>query len=73
MKSGLEEYFKNKPREFWKNGIMRLPERWQKVVEKDHTLFKKGAQKEMYFILTFYLKNEKNYPDNLITIKNSLI
>ncbi|CAK9809343.1 Histone-lysine N-methyltransferase SETMAR [Anthophora plagiata] len=34
VKNGLEEYFKNKPREFWKNGIMRLPERWQKVVEE---------------------------------------
>lgn len=52
---------------------MRLPERWQKVVEKDHTLFKKSTLKEIYFILTFYLKNEMNFPDNLITIKNSLI
>ncbi|XP_024222499.2 histone-lysine N-methyltransferase SETMAR isoform X1 [Bombus impatiens] len=34
VKNGLEEYFKSKPREFWKNGIMRLPERWQKVVEQ---------------------------------------
>ena len=34
VKNGLEEYFKSKPREFWKNGIMRLPERWQKMVEE---------------------------------------
>ena len=34
VKNGLEEYFKSKSREFWKNGIMRLPERWQKVVEE---------------------------------------
>lgn len=34
VKNDLEEYFLSKPREFWTNGIMRLPERWQKVVEE---------------------------------------
>ena len=33
MKNGLEEYFKSKPRKFWNNAIMKLLERWQKVVE----------------------------------------
>ncbi|XP_033318240.1 histone-lysine N-methyltransferase SETMAR-like [Bombus bifarius] len=32
VENGLEEYFKSKPREFWKNGTMRLPERWQKML-----------------------------------------
>ena len=34
IENGLEKYFKCKPREFWKNSIMRLPERWQKVIEE---------------------------------------
>ena len=33
--------------------------------------FKKGTQKEIYFILASYLKNEKNIPDNLIKKENA--
>ncbi|EZA49301.1 Histone-lysine N-methyltransferase SETMAR [Ooceraea biroi] len=31
----LEDFFAQKSRDFYKRGIMSLPERWQKVVDQD--------------------------------------
>ena len=31
----LEQFFAQKDKKFWKHGIMKLPEKWQKVVEQN--------------------------------------
>ena len=33
-KRHLEEFFAQKDKKFWEDGIMKLPEKWQKVVEQ---------------------------------------
>ena len=33
-KRHLEEFFVQKDKKFWEDGIMKLPEKWQKVVEQ---------------------------------------
>ena len=33
-KRHLEKFFAQKDKKFWENGIMKLPEKWQKVVEQ---------------------------------------
>ena len=33
-KSHLEQFFAQKDKKFWENGIMKLPEKWQKVMEQ---------------------------------------
>ena len=33
-KGQLEQFFAQKHRKFWEDGIMKLPEKWQKVVEQ---------------------------------------
>ena len=30
----LEQFFAQKDKKFWEDGIMKLPEKWQKVVEQ---------------------------------------
>ena len=34
-KRHLEQYFAQKYKKFWEDGIMKLPEKWQKVVEQN--------------------------------------
>ena len=34
-KRHLEEFFAQKDKKFWEDRIMKLPEKWQKVVEQD--------------------------------------
>ena len=31
----LEQFFAQKDKAFWENGIMKLPKKWQKVVEQN--------------------------------------
>ena len=33
-KRHLEQFFAQKDKKFWEDGIMKLPEKWQKVVEQ---------------------------------------
>ena len=33
-KRHLEQFFAQKDKKFWQDGIMKLPEKWQKVVEQ---------------------------------------
>ena len=33
-KRHLEQFFARKDKKFWEDGIMKLPEKWQKVVEQ---------------------------------------
>ena len=33
-KRHLEQFFPQKDKKFWEDGIMKLPEKWQKVVEQ---------------------------------------
>ena len=35
LKSHLVEFFADKDQKFYKRGIMKLPERWQKVIEQN--------------------------------------
>lgn len=39
IKQWLEEFFASKPASFYRNGIMRLPEKWQKVIDCDGHYF----------------------------------
>ena len=34
-KRHLEQFFAQKDKKFWEDGIMKLPEKWQKVVEQN--------------------------------------
>ena len=34
-KRHLEQFFAQKDTKFWEGGIMRLPEKWQKIVEQN--------------------------------------
>ena len=34
-KRHLEQFFAQKDKKFWEDGIMKLPEKWQKVVEQE--------------------------------------
>ena len=34
-KRHLKQFFAQKDKKFWEDGIMKLPERWQKVVEQN--------------------------------------
>ena len=34
-KKYLEQFFAQKDKKFWEDGIMKLPEKWQKVVEQN--------------------------------------
>ena len=34
FKRQLEQFFAQKDKKFWEDGIMKLPEKWQKVVEQ---------------------------------------
>ena len=38
-KRHLEQFFAQKDKKFWKDGIMKLPEKWQKVVEQKGEYF----------------------------------
>ena len=35
IKIHLDEFFQSKDETFWRNGIMKLPERWAKVIENN--------------------------------------
>ncbi|KOX68175.1 Histone-lysine N-methyltransferase SETMAR [Melipona quadrifasciata] len=35
IKTHLDEYFTSKLKQFWKEGMMRLPERWKKIMEQN--------------------------------------
>jgi histone-lysine N-methyltransferase SETMAR len=35
LKKHLDQFFDEKPRKFYEDGIMKLPERWQKVIEQN--------------------------------------
>ncbi|CAK9834550.1 Mariner Mos1 transposase [Anthophora retusa] len=35
LKSHLDQFFGDKDRKFYERGIMKLPERWQKVIEQN--------------------------------------
>ncbi|OAD59371.1 Histone-lysine N-methyltransferase SETMAR, partial [Eufriesea mexicana] len=37
IKNHIEKFFAEKPERFWKDGIIKLPERWRKVVEQNGT------------------------------------
>ena len=34
-KRRLEQFFAQKDKKFWEHGVMKLPEKWQKVVEQN--------------------------------------
>ena len=34
-KRHLEQFFAQKDKKFWEDGIIKLPERWQKVAEQN--------------------------------------
>ena len=34
-KRHLDQFFTQKDKKFWEDGIMKLPEKWQKVVEQN--------------------------------------
>ena len=39
IKKHLEQFFAQKNKKFWENGIIKLPEKWQKVVEQNGEYF----------------------------------
>ena len=48
-------------KKFWEDGIMKLPEKWQKVVEQRvNTLFNQVLGENEKCVFYFYLKNGGN-------------
>lgn len=39
MKGRVEKFFARKSERFWKDGILKLRERWKKVVEEEWQLY----------------------------------
>jgi histone-lysine N-methyltransferase SETMAR len=35
LKKHLDQFFSEKPQNFYEDGIMKLPERWQKVIDQN--------------------------------------
>ena len=35
----LEQFFAQKNKEFWEDGIIKLPERWKKIIEQNGKYF----------------------------------
>ena len=63
VKNHLEQFFVQKDKKFWEDGIMKLPEKWQKIVEKNDSttilvnmLFNKVLGKNEKCVFYFYLK-----------------
>ena len=66
-KRHLEQFFAQKDKKFWEDGIMKLPEKWQKVVEQNGEYvvqFSSWWKWKMCFL--FLLKNQKNFWANPI-------
>ena len=66
VKNHLEQFFAQKDKKFWEDGIMKLPEKWQKIVEKNDSttilvtmLFNKVLGKNEKRVFYFYLKTER--------------
>ena len=49
VKMHLEQFFAQKDKQFWEDGTMKLPEKWQKAVEQNG-LFNKVFGKNERFI-----------------------
>ena len=61
-KRHLEQFFAKKDKKFCKDRIMKLPEKWQKVVEKRvNTLFNKVLGENEKCVFYFYLKTEGTF------------
>ena len=67
-KRHLEQFFAQKDKKFWEHRIMKLPEKWQKVVEQNG----KYAVQIKFLIKTknvlFLLKNQRNFLANPILL-----
>ena len=67
-KRHLEQFFAQKGKKFWGDGIMKLSEKWQKVVEQNG----KYAVQIKFLIKTknvlFLLKNQRNFLANPILL-----
>ena len=62
-KRHLEQFFAQKDKKFWEDGIMKLPEKWHKVVEQkgEYFLFNKVLGENEKCVLYFYLKNRRHF------------
>ena len=68
VKNHLEQFFVQKDEKFWEDGIMKLPEKWQKIAEKNDSttilvnmLFNKVVGKNEKCVFYFYLKTEETF------------
>ena len=61
-KRHLEQFFGQKDKEFWQDGIMKLPEKWQKVVEqKGAYVVHKVLGENEKCVFYFYLKTKGTF------------
>ena len=58
VKGTWNKFFGQKDKKFWEGGITKLPEKWQKVVEKGESLFNKVLGENEKCVFYFYLKTE---------------
>ena len=57
-KRHLEQFFVQKDKRFWEDGIMKLPEKWQKVVgQRVNMLFNKVLGENEKCVFYFYRRN----------------
>ena len=50
----MEQFFAKKKMKFWEDGIMKLPEKWQKVVGQNNMLFNKVIGESGRCVFYFY-------------------
>ena len=61
-KRHLQQFFAQKDKKFWEDGIMKLPEKWQKVVEqKGKYIIQWSSWWKWKICLLFLLKNQRNF------------
>ena len=59
LKRYPEQFLLKKIKKFWKDGIMKLPDKWQKIVEYNGTLFNKVLGENEKCTFYFYLKKNQ--------------
>ena len=55
----MKQFFAQKDKTFWEDGIMKLPEKWQKIIEQDDEYVSIKflvKMKNVSFILTWKIK-----------------
>ena len=63
-KRNLEQFFAQKDKKFWEDGVTKLPEKWQKVEQKGEYIVQWSSWWKWKMYLLFLLKNRRHFLAN---------